>query len=111
MSSDLFKNQLLHATLVTAQQNVSNFHSSTTAFCAMANKPAPRPINLPAISSLPDAWITLLPEDPTESSVTGKSENANNKDEAENDGGQEQENVVVEKYGDASDVSQFFCVP
>lgn len=52
----------------------------------MASKPVTLPINLPANQSVPDAWLILLPEDRTESAVTGESENVNNEGEAENDG-------------------------
>lgn len=96
MSSDIFKNQVLHESLGTVQQDAANFHVFTTAFCAMANKPSPPPIILPEILPVPDACINLLPDDPTESAVTGKSENSNNNSKAENDRAQEKENFLVE---------------
>lgn len=78
MASDLFKNQVLHASLVTAQNNATNFHAFTTAFCAMANRPAPGPINLPQVPTVPETCIEPLPDDPVGSGVTGESVSGNN---------------------------------
>ena len=78
MESDLFKNQVLHASLVTAQQNATNFHAFTTAFCAMAHRPAPAPINLPHVPALPEACIEPLPDEPSGSVVTGELKRGNN---------------------------------
>lgn len=70
-ASDLFKFQALlmsesqqchfllprthavRASLVVRKQNATAFHSSTSSFCAMANQPMPKLVNLPTIADIP----------------------------------------------------------
>lgn len=79
-ASDLFKNGELHKSLVTAQQNASNFHAFTKVFCALPQRPAAWPVSLPEIPPNPKACLQLLTDDQCEGSITGNFVRGNNED-------------------------------
>lgn len=76
MASNLFNNQVLYASLVTAQHNASNFYAFSTVFCAMADRLAPAPMNLPNVKSVRESCTSAITEDPSECAVTDESDNA-----------------------------------
>lgn len=92
---DLFKNQVLHANLVTAQENESNFHAFTMTFCAMADKLAPVSMSVPEIRAVPDACIQPLPDNLSEGVVTGECITGGNEGDGDVEGSQEKKRTKV----------------
>lgn len=76
MASDLFKNEVLHAGLVTSKQSACSFHAFTTALCAMADRPPSDVMNPRNIPSFQETYIPTITEDPSKSAVTDESDNA-----------------------------------